>query len=98
MGWQEKYALIIDEVSMLGVRTLYVVNDQLCRIRESSRDFGGIPVVLFLRGFPSVSSREREIDPPRQLKSYVGETITSVRSSDDNTTWLTFCEGSSPRW
>lgn len=51
MDWQEKYVLIIDEVSMLGVRTLYAVNEQLCRLRESSRDFGGIPVVLFCGDF-----------------------------------------------
>ncbi|KAF4462717.1 ATP-dependent DNA helicase PIF1, partial [Fusarium albosuccineum] len=51
MDWQEKYGLIIDEVSMLGVRTLYAVNEQLCRLRESSRDFGGIPVVLFCGDF-----------------------------------------------
>ncbi|KAL8284658.1 hypothetical protein RB597_008496 [Gaeumannomyces tritici] len=51
MDWQEKYVLIIDEVSMLGVRTLYAVNEQLCRLRESSRDFGGIPVVVFCGDF-----------------------------------------------
>lgn len=47
MDWQEKQILVIDEASMLGARTLYAVNEQLCRLRESSRDFGGIPAVIF---------------------------------------------------
>lgn len=47
MDWQEKYLLIIDEVSMLGVRTLYAVNEKLCQLRGSTEDFGGIPIVLF---------------------------------------------------
>ncbi|KAJ4265769.1 hypothetical protein NW764_015519 [Fusarium oxysporum] len=34
MDWQEKYALIIDEVGMLGARMLYAVNVQLRRLRE----------------------------------------------------------------
>jgi hypothetical protein len=51
MDWQEKYALIIDEVSMLGARTLYAVNEQLRRLRESAKDFGGIPVVIFCGDF-----------------------------------------------
>lgn len=51
MDWQEKYLLIVDEVSMLGARTLYAVNDQLCRLRESREDFGGIPIVLFCGDF-----------------------------------------------
>jgi len=38
--------LIIDEVSMLGARTLYAVNERLCRLRESTQDFGGIPIVF----------------------------------------------------
>jgi hypothetical protein len=36
MDWQEKYLLTTDEVSMLGARTLYAVNEQLCRLREST--------------------------------------------------------------
>jgi hypothetical protein len=36
MDWQEKYLLIIDEVSMLGARTLYAMNEQLCRFQEST--------------------------------------------------------------
>jgi hypothetical protein len=51
MDWQEKYVLIVDEISMLGVRTLYAANEQLRRFRESSRDFGGIPVVIFCGDF-----------------------------------------------
>jgi len=42
MDWQEKYLLIIDEVSMLGARTLYAVNQQLCKLRGREQDFGGI--------------------------------------------------------
>ncbi|RKK66419.1 hypothetical protein BFJ69_g15414 [Fusarium oxysporum] len=51
MDWQEKYALIIDEVSVLGARTLYAVNEQLRRLRESSEDFGDIPVIIFCADF-----------------------------------------------
>ncbi|KJZ68635.1 hypothetical protein HIM_11974 [Hirsutella minnesotensis 3608] len=51
MDWQEKDVLVIDEVSMLGARTLYAVNEQLCRLRGSQQDFGGIPVVLFCGDF-----------------------------------------------
>ncbi|KJZ69967.1 hypothetical protein HIM_10638 [Hirsutella minnesotensis 3608] len=51
MDWQEKEMLVIDEVSMLGARTLHAVNEQLCRLRGSRQDFGGIPVVLFCGDF-----------------------------------------------
>jgi len=51
MQWQEKYMLVIDEVSMLGARTLYNVNEKLCMLRGSAEDFGGIPIVLFLGDF-----------------------------------------------
>lgn len=51
MNWQEKYLLIVDEVSMLGARTLHAVNEQLCRLRESRQNFGGIPIVLFCGDF-----------------------------------------------
>ena len=43
--------LIIDEVSMLGTRTLYAVNESLCRLQGSTQDFGGIPIVLFYGDF-----------------------------------------------
>ncbi|KAK4074905.1 hypothetical protein Purlil1_12836 [Purpureocillium lilacinum] len=51
MDWQEKDVLVIDEVSMLGARTLFAVNEQLCRLRASQQEFGGIPVVLFCGDF-----------------------------------------------
>ncbi|KJZ69188.1 hypothetical protein HIM_11421 [Hirsutella minnesotensis 3608] len=51
MDWQEKDVLVIDEVSMLGARTLHAVNEQLCRLRGLQRDFGGIPIVLFCGDF-----------------------------------------------
>lgn len=51
MDWQQKYLLIVDEISMLGARTLYMVNEQLCRLRGSAQDFGGIPIVLFFGDF-----------------------------------------------
>jgi hypothetical protein len=51
MDWQEKYLLIIDEVSMLGARTLYAVNQQLCKLRGYAQDFGGIPIILFCGDF-----------------------------------------------
>lgn len=51
MNWQEKYALIIDEVGILGARMLYAVNVQLRRLRESTEDFGDIPVIIFFGDF-----------------------------------------------
>ncbi|KJZ68887.1 hypothetical protein HIM_11720 [Hirsutella minnesotensis 3608] len=51
MDWQQKDVLVIDEVSMLGARTLHAVNEQLCRLRGSQKDFGGIPIVLFCGDF-----------------------------------------------
>jgi hypothetical protein len=51
MDWQDKDLLVIDEVSMLGARTLHAVNEQLCRLRGSQQDFGGIPIVLFCGDF-----------------------------------------------
>jgi hypothetical protein len=51
MDWQEKWLLIIDEVSMLGARTLYAVDEQLRRLRGCKEDFGGIPIVLFCDDF-----------------------------------------------
>ena len=51
MDWQEKYMLIIDEISMLGARILYDVNEHICRVRGSPQDFGGIPIVLFCGDF-----------------------------------------------
>jgi PIF1-like helicase len=51
MDWQEKDVLVIDEISMLGAKTLHAVNEQLCVFRGSTQDFGGIPIVLFLGDF-----------------------------------------------
>ncbi|KAK3391315.1 hypothetical protein B0H63DRAFT_389924 [Podospora didyma] len=51
MDWQEKSLLIIDEVSMFGARTLYAVNEQLCKPRGCAEDFGGIPIVMFCGDF-----------------------------------------------
>jgi hypothetical protein len=51
MDWQGKHVLVLDEVSMLGARTLHTVNEQLCSFRGNTQDFGGIPVVLFLGDF-----------------------------------------------
>ncbi|KAL3953836.1 hypothetical protein ACCO45_011792 [Purpureocillium lilacinum] len=47
VDWQEKDVLVIDEVSILGARTLHAVIEQLCRLRGSQRDLGSIPIVLF---------------------------------------------------
>jgi hypothetical protein len=51
MNWQEKDVLVVDEVSMLGARTLHAVNEQLCIYRGCKQDFGGIPIVFFLGDF-----------------------------------------------
>ncbi|KAM4055548.1 PIF1-like helicase [Hirsutella rhossiliensis] len=51
MDWREKEVLVIDEVSMLGARTLHAANEQLRRLRGSARDFGGIPVVILCGDF-----------------------------------------------
>ncbi|EQL02757.1 hypothetical protein OCS_01535 [Ophiocordyceps sinensis CO18] len=40
MDWQEKDVLVVVEVSMLGARTLYAVNEQLCRLCGSHQDAG----------------------------------------------------------
>lgn len=49
--WQEKWLLIVDEVSMLGTQTLYEVNEALRRFRGQPQDFGGIPIVLMCGDF-----------------------------------------------
>ena len=51
MDWQEKDVMIVDETSMLGARTLGVVNERLCDFRGCTQDFGGIPIILFLGDF-----------------------------------------------
>ena len=51
MDWMEKDVLVIDEISMLGARTLHAVNEQLCAFRGCMQEFGGILIVLFLGDF-----------------------------------------------
>ncbi|RKL11927.1 hypothetical protein BFJ70_g16366 [Fusarium oxysporum] len=51
MDWRGRDLLIIDEVSMLGARTLWMVNEPLCKLRGSPKDFGGVPIVLFCGSF-----------------------------------------------
>jgi hypothetical protein len=51
MDWQEKDVLIVDEISILGARTLYVVDERLRDLRGCTQDFGGIPIILFLGDF-----------------------------------------------
>ncbi|PHH86423.1 hypothetical protein CDD83_10265 [Cordyceps sp. RAO-2017] len=53
IDWQEKHVLVIDEVSMLGARTLHAVNERLYQLRGRS----GIrldPHRPLLRGLPPV--------------------------------------------
>ena len=86
MDWQEKYLLIIDEVSMLGARTLYAVNESLCRLRGSTQDFGGIPIVLFCGDFHQFRPvQERSIILPSTATSWdEGKTfITEQRYQHD---------------
>lgn len=71
MDWQEKYMLIIDEVSMLGARTLYAVNEHICAFRGSKQDFGGIPIVLFCGDFHQFRPvQERSILLPSTASSW----------------------------
>ncbi|KAM4064222.1 PIF1-like helicase [Hirsutella rhossiliensis] len=60
MDWQEKDVLVIDEVSMLGARTLHAVNERLRRLRGSRQDFGGIPIVLFCGDFQQFRPVKRD--------------------------------------
>ncbi|KID59322.1 arrestin domain-containing protein, partial [Metarhizium hybridum] len=70
MDWQDKQLLIIDEVSMLGARTLFAVNEQLQSLRGSSRDFGGIPIVLFCGDF-------HQFRPVQERSMLLPSTMTS---------------------
>ncbi|KJZ69885.1 hypothetical protein HIM_10718 [Hirsutella minnesotensis 3608] len=69
MDWQEE---MIDEVSILGARTLHTVNEQLCRFRGSQRDFGGIPIVLFCEDFHQFRPVQEAVDPPPERGRLVG--------------------------
>ena len=51
MHWQEKWLLIIDEVSMLGACTLYQIDQALRQHRACEQPLGGIPLVLFCGDF-----------------------------------------------
>ncbi|KAM4067727.1 PIF1-like helicase [Hirsutella rhossiliensis] len=71
MDWQEKDMLVIDEVSMLGARTLHAVNERLRRLRGSRQDFGGIPIVLFCGDFQQFRPvQERSIVLPSAAISW----------------------------
>ncbi|KAF2175959.1 hypothetical protein K469DRAFT_723761 [Zopfia rhizophila CBS 207.26] len=50
-NWQEKNVLVIDEVSMLGTRTLYAVNERICELRGCAKNFSKLPIIVFLKDF-----------------------------------------------
>jgi hypothetical protein len=50
--WRRRDVLVVDEVSMLGLKTLYEVDHKLRALRGfPDRPFGGIPVVVFTGDF-----------------------------------------------
>jgi hypothetical protein len=50
--WRRRKVLIVDEVSMLGLNTLFEVDRKLKHLRGfEDRDFGGIPIVIFTGDF-----------------------------------------------
>ena len=49
--WKDVRVLIVDEVTMVGGRTLQSINRALQARRENTLDFGGIPVVLLMGDF-----------------------------------------------
>jgi hypothetical protein len=50
--WRRRKVLIIDEVSMLGLDTLYEIDQKLRHLRGfQDRDFGGLPIVIFTGDF-----------------------------------------------
>ncbi|KAH8659685.1 PIF1-like helicase-domain-containing protein [Ilyonectria robusta] len=50
--WRRRDVLVVDEVSMLGLKTLYEVDHKLRALRGfPHRPFGGIPVVVFTGDF-----------------------------------------------
>lgn len=53
--WKSKTIMIVDEVSMIGLKTLNAIDDQCSRIKSvsstSTSSFGSIPVVIFLGDF-----------------------------------------------
>jgi hypothetical protein len=53
---------------MLDARTLYAVNEQLRRLRESTEDFGDIPVIIFCGDFHQFRPvQERSIPLPSSI-------------------------------
>jgi PIF1-like helicase len=50
--WRRRKVLIVDEVSMLGLDTLYEIDQRLRLLRGfHDRDFGGMPIVIFTGDF-----------------------------------------------
>ena len=49
--WDQKLAIVLDEVSMVGGATLHDIDEHLQRLREDKRPFGGIPIVIFSGDF-----------------------------------------------
>jgi PIF1-like helicase len=50
--WRRRKPLIIDDVSMLGLDTLYEIGQKLRLLRGfQDRDFGGLPIVIYSGGF-----------------------------------------------
>jgi hypothetical protein len=50
--WRRRDALVVDEVSMLGLKTLYELDHKLRALRGfPDRPFGGMPVVVFTGDF-----------------------------------------------
>ena len=97
MNWQEKWLLIIDEVSMLGARTLYAVNEQLCKLRGCAQDFGGIPIVVFSGDFTS-SAQSKNGPFFSQARAFLGtKNNHSERNKDTSTTGRTPCGRNSRR-
>ena len=43
--------IFVDKTSILGARTLYVVNKRLWDLRGYTQDFVGIPIIRCLRDF-----------------------------------------------
>ncbi|OWT42256.1 ATP-dependent DNA helicase PIF1 [Pochonia chlamydosporia 170] len=83
--WQEKHLLVIDEVSMLGARTLWMVNERLCRLRGSPDDFGGIPIILFCGDFHQFRPvQERSILLPSGVISWDEERSFSVEQRHEH--------------
>lgn len=71
MDWQEKYMLIIDEVSTLGARTLYSVNEQLCRLQELHKTSVG-SLLCFSVGISTNSARYRRGRSSSQVQQFNG--------------------------